>query len=206
MGHKVLVLWFSAAVLLLVSGSAAADPLRYRAQPERARVWSISEGGLFVEEARKPRRAIELPQWHWANWPYACAPDIAIGPRGEAVITSNVLSVLWKIDPDTLAVSVHRLELDADNDKDVGFSGLVYSERSGAYFAVDEHHGSLWRIDPLLRRAQKIALSEPVRGACSVSVQRQERTSRFSRLSLEGRNVDLAPDQRSAYVQIGGKK
>lgn len=206
MGHKVLVLWFSAAVLLLVSGSAAADPLRYRAQPERARVWSISEGGLFVEEARKPRRAIELPQWHWANWPYACAPDIAIGPRGEAVITSNVLPVLWKIDPDTLAVSVHRLELDADNDKDVGFSGLVYSERSGAYFAVDEHHGSLWRIDPLLRRAQKIALSEPVRGACSVSVQRQERTSRFSRLSLEGRNVDLAPDQRSAYVQIGGKK
>ena len=206
MGHKVLVLWFSAAVLLLVSGSAAADPLRYRAQPERARVWSISEGGLFVEEARKPRRAIELPQWHWANWPYACAPDIAIGPRGEAVITSNVLPVLWKIDPDTLAVSVHRLELDADNDKDVGFSGLVYSERSGAYFAVDEHHGSLWRIDPLLRRAQKIALSEPVRGACSVSVQRQGRTSRFSRLSLEGRNVDLAPDQRSAYVQIGGKK
>ena len=206
MGHKVLVLWFSAAVLLLVSGSAAADPLRYRAQPERARVWSISEGGLFVEEARKPRRAIELPQWHWANWPYACAPDIAIGPRGEAVITSNVLPVLWKIDPDTLAVSVHRLELDADNDKDVGFSGLVYSERSGAYFAVDEHHGSLWRIDPLLRRAQKIALSEPVRGACSVSVQRQERTSRFSRLSLEGRNVDLAPDQRSAYIQIGGKK
>jgi hypothetical protein len=81
----------------------------------------------------------------------------------------------------------------------------VYSARDGAYFAVSELHGTLWRIDPLLRRAQKIALSEPVRGACLVSMQRQERISRFSRLSLDGRNVNLAPDQRSAYV-IGGKK
>ena len=196
--------WFLAAAALF-SATAAADPLREYAQPERARVWAISDGGLFLDEARKPRRAITLAGWHWASWPYACAPAIAVGPRGEVVITSNVLPVLWKIDPETLGVSVHRLELDADNDKDVGFSGLVYSERDRAYIAVSESHGTLWRIDPLLRRAQKIALSEPVRGACSVSVQRQERISRFSRLSLDGRNVNLAPDQRSAYV-IGGKK
>ena len=113
-------LWFSAAVLLLVSGNAAADPFRYRAQSERGRVWAISEEGLFLEEARKPRRAIPLADWHWANWPYACAPDIAIGPRGEAVVTSNVLPIVWKIHPETLAVSVHRLQLDADHDKDVG--------------------------------------------------------------------------------------
>ena len=197
-------LWFSAAVMLLLCGSAGADAFRYRAQPERARVWAINQDGLFLEELRKPRRAITLAGWHWANWPYACAPDIAIGPRGEAVVTSNVLAVLWKIDPDTLAVSVHRLELDADTDKDVGFSGLVYSERNGAYFAVDEHHGSLWRIDPLLRRAQKIATAEPVRGACTLSIQRQERPSRFSRLYLQGNGswlVNLAPDQRSAYVR-----
>ena len=202
------VLWFSAAILFLVSSNAAADPFRYRAQPERARVWAISEDGLFIEEARKPRRAIKLADWHWANWPYACAPDIAIGPRGEAVITSNVLAVLWKIDPDTLAVSVHRLKLDADTDKDVGFSGLVYSERNGAYFAVNEHHGSIWRIDPLLRRAQKVAVAEPLRGACAVSIQRQERASVFSRLCIRGTReswlLHLAADQRSAYAQVGG--
>ena len=196
------VLWFS--VLLMASGIAAADPYRYRAQPERGRTWVIDAGGLFLEEARKPRRAIQLPEWHWAGDAYACAPDLAIGPRGEVVVTSNVLPVLWKIDPDTLAVSIHRLELDADTDKDVGFSGLVFSERNGAYFAVSELTGSLWRIDPLLRRAQKIGLSEPLRGACGASVQRQERPSRFSRLCLQGRSVTLAPDQRSAYVQAGG--
>ena len=119
-------------------------------------------------------------------------------------MTSNVLPVLWKIDPDTLAVSVHRLQLDADADKDVGFSGLAYSERDGAYFAVSELHGSLWRIDPMLRRAQKIALSEPARGACALSMQRGERPVRFTRLCLQGKSVNVAPDQRSAYVQAAG--
>jgi len=197
------ILWLFAA-LSIASGIAAADPLRYRAQPERARAWVLDAEGLFLEQAGKPRRPIRLADWTWAGEPYACAPDIAIGPRGEIVVTSNVVPVLWKIDPDTLAVSVHRLQLDADADKDVGFSGLVYSERDGAYFAVSELHGSLWRIDPMLRRAQKIALSEPTRGACALSMQREERPSRFSRLCLQGRSINLAPDQRSAYVQPAG--
>ena len=197
------VLWFFTA-LSLASGIALAEPLRHRAQPEHARAWVLDAQGLFLEQAGKPRRPVRLPDWTWAGEPYACAPDIAIGPRGEVVVTSNVLPVLWRVDPETLAVSVHRLQLDADADKDVGFSGLAYSERDGAWFAVSELHGSLWRIDPMLRRAQKIALSEPARGACALSMQRQERTSRFSRLCLQGRSVNLAPDQRSAYVQPGG--
>lgn len=187
------ILWFSAAVLLLASGSAAAD-----------RSWVIEAGSLYLQEPGKPRRAVELPGWHWAGEPYACAPDIAVGPGGEVVVTSNVLPVLWKIDPKTLAVSVHRLQLDADTDKDVGFSGLTYSERNGAWFAVSGLHGTLWRIDPLLRRAQKVGLSQPLRGACAVSVQRQERPSVFSRLCVRGESVSLAPDQRSAYVQSAG--
>ena len=197
-------LWLSAAVMLLLFGNAAAEPSRYRAQPERARVWVIDAKELFLEQAGKPRRAITLPDWQWAAQPYACAPDIALGPRGEVIVTSNVLPVLWKIDPETLRVSVHRLELDADTDKDVGFSGLVYSERNGAYFAVSGPHGSLWRIDPLLRRAQKVGLSQSLRGACTMSVQRQERPSVFSRLCVRGESVSLAPDQRSAYVQPAG--
>ena len=199
-------LWFLAAALFW--SSAMADPVRHRLQPERARAWVIEGNGLFLDEVRKPRRAITLPGWQWAGGAYACAPDVAIGPRGEAVVTSNVLPVVWKIDPDTLAVSVHRLQLDADGDKDVGFSGLVYSERNGAFFAVSELHGTLWRIDPLLRRAQKIALAEPVRGACAVSIQRQERASLFSRLCLRGQSesrlLHLAADQRSAYVHPAG--
>jgi hypothetical protein len=199
--------WFLAAISLCM-GSAVAEPVRYRAQLERERAWVIDAKGLFLEEGRKPRRGISLADWQWAAEPYACAPDIAIGPRGEAVVTSNVQPVLWKIDPETLAVTMHRLQLDADADKDVGFSGLAYSAREGAYFAVSELHGSLWRIDPMLRRAQRIAAAAPVRGACAVSFQRQERPSGFTRFCLHGKTeswlVNLAPDQRSAYVQGAG--
>jgi hypothetical protein len=166
-----------AAAFLLASGTAAAER------------WVIESGELFLQEAGKARRAVTLPGWHWAAEPYACAPAVASGPRGEVVVTSNVSPVLWKIDPRTLAVSVHPLELDADTDKDVGFSGLAYSAREGAWLAVSELHGSMWRIDPLLRRAQKLALSGTLRGACA----------------LDGRNVYVAPDQRSAYVQGGGR-
>ena len=187
-------LWFLAAVSLL-SGTAAAE-----------QTWVLNADGVYLQQARKARVEIKLPEWQWAHEPYACPPALAIGPRGEALVTSNVLPVLWKIDPQTFAVTVHHLQLDADTDKDVGFSGLVYSARDGAYFAVSELHGTLWRIDPLLRRAQKIALSEPVRGACSVSMQRQERTSRFSRLTVDGMTINLAPDQRSAYVLTGGSR
>ena len=189
------VLWFLAAVSLLCGTAAAAE-----------QTWVLNADGVYLQQARKARVEIKLPEWQWAHEPYACPPALAIGPRGEALVTSNVQPVLWKIDPKTLAVTVHSLELDADTDKDVGFSGLVYSARDGAYFAVSELHGTLWRIDPLLRRAQKIALSAPVRGACSVSMQPQERTSRFRRLTVDGMTVNLAPDQRSAYVLTGGAR
>jgi len=186
------VLWFLAAFSLL-SGTAAAE-----------QTWVLDVDGVYLQQAGKARVAVKLPEWHWAHEPYACPPALAIGPRGEALVTSNVLPVLWKIDPQTLAVTVHSLQLDADSDKDVGFSGLVYSARDNAYFAVSELHGTLWRIDPLLRRGQKIALSEPVRGACAISTQREQRVSRFTRLCLQGKSVNLAPDQRSAYVQSAG--
>lgn len=147
--------WFSAAVILLAFGNAAADPSRRQVQSEQGRAWVIDAGALYLEEAGTPRRAIALPGWQWLGRPYG-APAIAIGPRGDVVVTSNVLPVLWRIDPQSLQVSVHSLELDADTDKDAGFSALVYSERDAAYFAFSELTQTLWRVDPLLRRAQKI--------------------------------------------------
>jgi hypothetical protein len=186
------ILGFLAA--LLVGGNAAADP----------RAWVIDGNGLFLEQAGQARRAVPLPEWQWAGELYACAPAVALGPLGEAVVTSNVLPVLWRVDPVTLAVSVHRLELDADHDKDVGFSAIVYSRRHSAWFAYSELHGSLWRIDARLRRAQKIAASHSVRGVCALSLQRQERLGGVGKLYLHGKGeawlVNLAPDERSAYV------
>ena len=105
--------------------------------------------------------AIALPSWQWVDEPYGCPPDLALGPDGEVVVTSNIVSTLWRIDPDSLAVSTHEPLLDADNDKDVGFSGLEYSREHGMFVAVSDVQGSLWRIDPLLRKGQKVQPAAP---------------------------------------------
>ena len=137
----------------------------------RNRVWVLTPEGVLLFELSRPKRAaVRLPGWVWAGAPYGCLPDLALGPRGEAVVTSNVLPTLWRIDPDSLAVSVHALQLDADTDKDVGFTGLVFSAQHGAYFAASDAHGSRWRIDTLLRTAQKIPLSASLPRVCGLAL------------------------------------
>jgi hypothetical protein len=188
-----------------------ASTVRFQVDPARNRIWVLTQDAVFLYDVAKPERiAISLPEWTWVGAKYACLPDLALGPKGEAVITSNVVPTLWTIHPESLAVTVHPLVLDADSDKDVGFSGLAYSAEHAAFFAVSALHGSLWRIDPLFRRAQKIALSEPLQKACGVAVraQTQQKTGRPAGLCVqtarEAWNIDFAPDQRSAYVRAGG--
>jgi hypothetical protein len=59
------VLCFSAAVLLTLFGSAAAEGS-----------CGIEAGSLFLEHPGKPRRAIELPGWHLAD-------EIMLGRRAH---------------------------------------------------------------------------------------------------------------------------
>jgi len=187
-----------------------APEVRYQVDA-RNRIWVLTRDGVSLYDVTKPQTiAISLPDWVSAGTAYGCLPDLTLGPKGETVITSNVVSTLWSIHPETLAVAVHPLVLDADSDKDVGFSGIAYSPEHGAFFAVSDAHGSLWRIDPQFRRAQKIGLSEPIQGACGLAVRSrtpQQNASRLARLCVqtprEAWNVDLAPDQRSAYVRAG---
>jgi len=117
-------------------------------------------------QARADER-LSLPGWLWVAEPWSCPPAAASGPVGELIVTSNVIPTLWRIDPRTMAVSLHELILDADADRDIGFSALVYSARQGSYFAVSSTDGALWRIDRELTHAHKVGTS-PVRGfACA---------------------------------------
>ncbi len=184
--------------------------MRYRMDPARNRLWVLTSDGLFVYDARTPRKIVEvdLPEWLSVDTQYSCPPDLTLGPKGEAVVTSNIVPTLWRIDPETLAVSVHQLVLDADSDKDVGFSGLAYSAEHKVFFAVSDVHRSLWRIDPLFRRGQKIGLSAPIQKACGIALRSrvaQYPTHRLAGLCVRTQQgvwtVELAPDLRSAYVR-----
>ena len=184
---------------LVASMAQADDPvLRVREDAQRDRLWILKPTGvhLYGLKSRQPLRHIPLPGWYWAGEPYSCAPDLAIGPNGEALVTSDVAPLLWRIDPRSLTLTLRQLRLEADNPLDVGFTGLAYSPQHGAYFGVS-YAGSLWTIDKRLGRARKIPLSASVARACGISAGRA--------LCVKGEDkdwrIDLTPDQRSGHVR-----
>jgi len=157
---------FSSAVLAAAIACVAAAPTRAGAAADarlaverydaaHARVWRLSRSGVDVSDP-SGSASIELPDWQWVLPPYGCLPDLALGPGGEVVITSNVIPTLWRIDPRSLAVTVHPLALDSDPDKDIGFSRIVYSAERGAYYALAGPHRSVWEIPATLTDARKV--------------------------------------------------
>ena len=164
--------FFLAALMVSIPAWGRPPEVRHQLDTARNRAWSLSAEGLSFQDRSAPGKTVQvpLPGWHWAGPPYGCLPDLALGPKGEAVVTSDILPTLWRIDPETLAVSVHPLALDADTDKDVGFSAIAYSSRHGAYYALSRTQGSIWKIDPLFRRAQKTPLAARVVKTCGSAV------------------------------------
>ena len=138
------------------SGPSASSLLRYQVDAERERSVWLTRDGVQIHSAAAWPVKVELPGWSYAGAPY-CPPSLAVGPNGEVVVTSNVVPTVWRIDATTLAVSTHELTLSADQDKDVGFAALVYAPEQGVYVAYSETQRSVWKIDPALSRAVKVA-------------------------------------------------
>ena len=130
--------------------------------------WSLKRDGV-VAPYPAGKRVVELPGWHWADERYSCPPVLAVGLRGEALVTSNVVPTLWKVDAATLRVTAHPLELDTDQDKDVGFSTLRYVPGEDVWIAFSAAQGSTWRIDAGLTRAQKLADAPAGRMKCAIN-------------------------------------
>lgn len=134
----------------------AANMLGYQVDGEHNRsIWLTRDGVQIHSAAAQPVR-VELPGWIYAGGPH-CPPALALGPKGEVVVTSNVIPTLWRIDADSLAVTIHPLTLDSDQDKDVGFAAVAYAPEQQAYVAYSETQRSAWKIDASLKGASKLA-------------------------------------------------
>jgi hypothetical protein len=149
---------------LAASVAQAAEPslLRVREDPQRDRLWVLRTDGvrLYSLQTRQLLRHVALPGWYWAGKPYGCTPDLAVGARGEALVTSDVAPALWRIDGRTLTASVRQVLLDADEHIDAGFAALAFLPEERAYRAVSPV-GSLWSIDEGLTRARRIGRTTP---------------------------------------------
>lgn len=147
-------------------GEAPKEPVakvKVQLDARRNRVWLLTRRGVAVYDATTPDRIlrVSIPSWKLGTQTNGCLPDIAIGPKGEAVVSSDAVPVLWRIDPDTLAVTRHELRLDTPQSKDVGFTLLRYAPRQQWYLAVDGLRGNIWRIDGDLKSAYIMAREIP---------------------------------------------
>ena len=130
--------------------------MHFKKDAARERGWVLTTEGVVALDLRTRQTVayVTLPGWIWVGAGYACPPDLVVGPRGEVLVSSNVVPTLWRVDPVSFDVTRHELTLDADRDRDVGFSALTYSAKQGAYFGSDGL--SSWRIDPSLVEARKL--------------------------------------------------
>jgi hypothetical protein len=113
------------------------------------RRWVLGKDALTVYDHMNGRRLRHIPN-------EVCAPDMVLDASGAAFVSSNVVPVLWRIDPQRFQVIRIALQLDADSDKEVGFTGLSLGA-DGSFTAAGATFPSLWRIDLGAGRASKIA-------------------------------------------------
>lgn len=134
------------------------------------RRWVLREDALTVYDAlnRRRLRRIVLPDWVLAGPPYGCPPDLVLDAKGAAFVSSNVQPVLWRVDPQGFRPTRMDIALDADTDKDVGFTGFSLAS-DGALIATGATFPSLWRIDLASGRATKLASFPAAPAACSVA-------------------------------------
>jgi hypothetical protein len=165
-----LVVAVLAAALLAACTSPEETALRVRPDAERNLLWTLDLQGVAIYNNTSGRlvQRVELPGWVVAGRQFGCPPDLVVDSSGAAIVSSNVLPVLWRIEPMRFEVSMLTLALDTDQDKDVGFSGLTFA-RDGALLAVGSSFGSLWRIDLRAASAAKLRSFAPVRGACEAA-------------------------------------
>jgi len=143
-----------------------------RADAAGNRLWVLDQDAVTVYDntnGRRLRRVI-LPDWVLAGPRDGCPPSLALDASGVAFVSSNVVPVLWRVDPQRFQVTQIALELDTDADKDVGFTSLSFSA-DGALIAAGATYSSAWRIDVSAGRASKVA-SAPAPGACDPALLR----------------------------------
>ena len=181
---------------------AAGVPGALRVSEDLARGmrWSLGWGEVSAHDiaSRELVRSIALTGAGFSMARESCKPDMLLAGTGALIVSSNVQPTLWRISPARFEVERFDLEVDSDADKDFGFTGLAWGANQNLLHAVSATTGTLWQIDLAAGKASKIALSEPIRGAC--------RLVRKAGGRLPGQptilQVAIEPDEAARYVAV----
>ena len=151
-----------AFIFLASSTVALADPdpemLKSLADGASTRIYVLVRDGVEVVDAASRRKVafVSLGDWVWVGEKYSCPPDMVLAPEGDILVTSNVLPVVWRIDRRTLATTVHKLVLEKDQGRDIGFISLRWSRNMRNFVALS-NSGATWYLDATLSRGRKMS-------------------------------------------------
>ncbi len=137
-----------------------ADPYRIRPDIQRGRYWVLGHDHVHIYSTTDKRliQKIVLPGWNVAG--FLGVPDMVLDRSGAAWISSNIVPMLWRIDPDSFNVTRIDITLQTKENWDVGFTGLAFAA-DGTLFGVTASTASLWTLKPDESKATPISLSPP---------------------------------------------
>lgn len=112
----------------------------------RRRLWAAGgyDGTLFVYELAD---GSQLACGDVGARP-SCVNDIAFGPGGEGYVTDSLVSVLFRVDADSLALApwVDLAEQGVPWDDGLNFNGIVLTPDSQHLVACQTNLGRFWRV------------------------------------------------------------
>ena len=177
----------------------------------RSRIWRLGDRGVYLEAPEQSQALhILLPGRFIVDQTITCPSAMTLSQEGAVVVTSNVIPILWRINPDTFVVTSHPLTLTSHADREVGFTGIAFSTGHSAYFAVSSVHGTLWRIDMNLQTAHLVGLPHRLEEPCGIAVISPKRQARAIGMAQEllcvqtasGEfTLQLSLDQQSAWFE-----
>ncbi len=146
--------------------------LRVKSDLSRGRRWELDWGVASAYDTASEQliRRVRLPGASFSAARESCLPDMLLSRSGALIVSSNAQPSLWRVSPSRFEVERYDIELDSDNDKDFGFTGLAWGADENTLFAVSAATGTLWRLDLVSAKASKIELSTPIRGACGLAL------------------------------------
>lgn len=155
-----------AVLLLLLSSTLPAlaqegHVLRIHTDFARGRVWVLATDGVYLQERpRVAARRFTLPGWMHVNRPQAAAPDLILDHDGTAIVSSNIVPHLWRVDPERASADLIEVDPWPDARKDMGFTSLVLVI-PGSIRARSTIDSSGWRIDLRSRKALPYTAVDP---------------------------------------------
>ena len=164
--------------------------LRVRTDVPRHRIWVLASDALYLYDARSSQLERRFPIDALAQHSSEhCLPDMAVDRHGNAFVSSAIAPELFRIDATSLELSKREIRVDADEDKDFGFSAITVAGDGETLYAASAMTGALWKIDRVRNTAAKMNLSQPIWGACAL------------RLALSA--PASGPDSAALYVAGG---